>query len=154
MKVVIQRVTTATVSQQGASSISTIGPGMLILLGIATGDTPEQALQLCRKIASLRIFEDSPGAGNMNRSLNDNQDLQIMVVSQFTLQASTKKGNRPSFLNAANAQIAQPLYNLFCSTLSQIANRPTAQGLFGANMAIELTNDGPVTIIMDTDEPI
>jgi D-tyrosyl-tRNA(Tyr) deacylase len=146
MRAIIQRVTTASItinSQPGA----TIARGFVILLGIEETDTTEDITWLTRKIANLRIFSDD--AGHMNHSLADiNGD--ILLVSQFTLYASTKKGNRPSFLRSAKPDIAIPLYEQFIQTLTTETNKPIATGEFGADMQITLTNDGPVTITIDT----
>lgn len=150
MRVVIQRVSRASVSEKSEGMVGSIGPGMVILLGVAVGDTQADAQKLCRKIAALRIFEDSAGLGNMNLSLEAKSELQIMVISQFTLYADTRKGNRPSYLRSAKGDVAEPLYSYFCDHLSQITGRDVARGVFGGDMAIELVNDGPVTIIIDS----
>lgn len=150
MRVVIQRVLRASVSEKSEGMVGSIGPGMVILLGVAVGDTQADAQKLCRKIAALRIFEDSAGLGNMNLSLEAKSELQIMVISQFTLYADTRKGNRPSYLRSAKGDVAEPLYSYFCDHLSQITGRGVARGVFGGDMAIELVNDGPVTIIIDS----
>lgn len=152
MRVVIQRVRCAKVSEKSHGMVGEIGPGMVVLLGVAVGDTAAQAERMARKIATLRIFEDAPGVGNMNLSLEARGELEIMVVSQFTLYADTHKGNRPSYLRSAKGDVAEPLYNYFCDYLSQVAGRAVARGVFGGDMAIELTNDGPVTIIIDSDQ--
>lgn len=146
MRAVIQRVTRASVTINGQVK-SAIGPGLLILLGIEEADTTEDADWLCRKIAALRIFNDECGV--MNRSLTDTGG-QTLVVSQFTLMASYKKGNRPSYIRAAGHATAIPLYEHFCRTLSTATGRTTGTGEFGADMQVELLNDGPVTICMDT----
>ena len=146
MRAVIQRVTRASVTINGQVK-SVIGPGLLILLGIEEADTTEDADWLCRKIAALRIFDDECGV--MNRSLMDTGG-QTLVVSQFTLMASYKKGNRPSYIRAAGHATAIPLYEHFCRTLSAVTGRTTGTGEFGADMQVELLNDGPVTICMDT----
>lgn len=146
MRAVIQRVTRASVTINGQVK-SAIGPGLLILLGIEEADTTEDADWLCRKIAALRIFDDECGV--MNRSLTDTGG-QTLVVSQFTLMASYKKGNRPSYIRAAGHATAIPLYEHFCRTLSAATGRTTGTGEFGADMQVELLNDGPVTICMDT----
>lgn len=150
MRVVIQRVLRASVSEKSEGMVGSIGPGMVILLGVAVGDTQADTQKLCRKIAALRIFEDSAGLGNMNLSLEAKSELQIMVISQFTLYADTRKGNRPSYLRSAKGDVAEPLYSYFCDHLSQITGRDVARGVFGGDMAIELVNDGPVTIIIDS----
>ena len=146
MRAVIQRVRHASVSIGGQVK-SAIGPGFLILLGIEAADTREDADWLCRKIAALRVFDDADGV--MNRSLTDVGG-EALVVSQFTLMASYKKGNRPSYIRAAGHDIAIPLYDYFTQTLSSLLLQPVGTGEFGADMQVELLNDGPVTICMDT----
>lgn len=126
---------------------SAIGPGLLILVGIESADTTEDVDWLVRKVAALRIFDDEQGV--MNRSVQDING-EALVVSQFTLFASTKKGNRPSWLKAAPHNISVPLYEAFCQRLSQAMGKPVGTGEFGADMKVELLNDGPVTILMDT----
>ena len=146
MRLVIQRVTHASVTIEGKVK-SAIGPGLLILVGVESADTTEDVDWLVRKVAALRIFDDEQGV--MNRSVQDiNGD--ALVVSQFTLFASTKKGNRPSWLKAAPHNISVPLYEAFCQRLSQAMGKPVGTGEFGAEMKVELLNDGPVTILMDT----
>jgi len=146
MKAVIQRVSTASVSINGHLH-AVIGKGYLVLLGIATADTTEDALWLCKKIAALRVFADE--AGLMNKDLKE-ADGAVLVVSQFTLQASYKKGNRPSFIQAARPEQAVPLYEYFLAQMALHCEREIASGVFGADMQVALVNDGPVTIIMDT----
>lgn len=126
---------------------SAIGPGLLILVGVESADTTEDVDWLVRKVAALRIFDDEQGV--MNRSVQDTNG-EALVVSQFTLFASTKKGNRPSWLKAAPHNISVPLYEAFCQRLSQAMGKPVGTGEFGADMKVELLNDGPVTILMDT----
>ena len=126
---------------------SAIGPGLLILVGVESADTTEDVDWLVRKVAALRIFDDEQGV--MNRSVQDING-EALVVSQFTLFASTKKGNRPSWLKAATHNISVPLYEAFCQRLSQAMGKPVGTGEFGADMKVELLNDGPVTILMDT----
>ena len=126
---------------------SAIGPGLLILVGVESADTTEDVDWLVRKVAALRIFDDEQGV--MNRSVQDING-EALVVSQFTLFASTKKGNRPSWLKAAPHNISVPLYEAFCQRLSQAMGKHVGTGEFGANMKVELLNDGPVTILMDT----
>lgn len=126
---------------------SAIGPGLLILVGVESADTTEDVDWLVRKVAALRIFDDEQGV--MNRSVQDING-EALVVSQFTLFASTKKGNRPSWLKAAPHNISVPLYEAFCQRLSQAMGKPVSTGEFGADMKVELLNDGPVTILMDT----
>ena len=146
MRVVIQRVSNATVTVAGETR-SKIGLGLLILLGIEAEDVKEDIDWLCKKIASLRIFSDDQGL--MNLSVQDVQG-KMIVVSQFTLFASTKKGNRPSFIRAAKPDFAVPMYELFVKTLQFESKRPVSTGVFGADMKVSLLNDGPVTIIIDS----
>ena len=146
MKIVIQRVNKASVTIEG-SKVASIGNGLLILLGIVSEDTQEDIVWLTNKVANLRIFEDEDGI--MNKSLL-NSNGEAIVVSQFTLQASTKKGNRPSYIKAARPEIAIPLYKAFNTTLETVLNKPIQTGEFGADMKVELLNDGPVTIIIDS----
>lgn len=146
MRIVIQRVKHASVTINGNKK-SEIGQGLLVLLGVCEEDTKEDAEWLARKVAALRVFDDSEGV--MNRSVLDISG-EIMVVSQFTLFASYKKGNRPSWLRAARHEISIPLYEYFCSLVSSLIGKPVATGEFGADMKVELLNDGPVTICMDS----
>lgn len=146
MRLVIQRVTHASVTIEGKVK-SAIGPGLLILVGVESADTTEDVDWLVRKVAALRIFDDEQGV--MNRSVQDING-EALVVSQFTLFASTKKGNRPSWLKAAPHNISVPLYEAFCQRLSEAMGKPVGTGEFGAEMKVELLNDGPVTILMDT----
>ncbi len=146
MRVVIQRVTHASVSIEGKVK-SKIGKGYMILVGICSEDTEEDIQWLVKKIIGLRIFEDEKGV--MNLSIQDVGG-DILVVSQFTLMASYKKGNRPSWLRAAPHSISIPLYNRFCESLSEALGKPVGTGEFGAMMQVELLNDGPTTICMDT----
>lgn len=146
MKAVIQRAKNATVSISGKIH-NQIQHGLVILLGIEATDSQEDIDWLCRKISNIRIFDDQKGV--MNHSLIDISG-EAMVISQFTLQASTKKGNRPSYMKAAHPQISEPLYENFILTLSELISKPCATGKFGADMQVTLTNDGPVTIIIDT----
>lgn len=146
MRVVIQRVTHASVSIEGKVK-SKIGKGYMILVGICSEDTDEDIQWLVKKIIGLRIFEDEKGV--MNLSIQDVGG-DILVVSQFTLMASYKKGNRPSWLRAAPHSISIPLYNRFCESLSEALGKPVGTGEFGAMMQVELLNDGPTTICMDT----
>lgn len=146
MRVVIQRVSYASVTI-GKELKSSIDNGLMILLGIEESDTQEDIDWLCRKITALRIFDDENGI--MNKSVVDiNGD--ILVVSQFTLMASTKKGNRPSYIRAAKPEISIPLYEKFCDDLSKLLGKPVGTGEFGAEMKVKLLNDGPVTICIDT----
>ena len=146
MRIVIQRVATASVTI-GDKLYSSIGKGLLILVGIEMEDTVEDATWLCDKIALLRIFPDA--AGLMNKDITEAGG-DILVVSQFTLHAAYKKGNRPSFIKAARPEQAIPLYEAFITLLSQKTGKPLATGVFGADMQVALVNDGPVTIIMDS----
>lgn len=146
MRIVIQRVTKASVSI-GGSMKSAIGAGFLLLLGVCEDDTLDDVEWLVKKLVGLRVFDDENGV--MNRSIMDVQG-ECLVVSQFTLYASYKKGNRPSWLRAARHEISVPLYEAFCSKLSEAMGKPVGTGEFGANMQVELLNDGPVTICMDT----
>lgn len=146
MRIVIQRVSHASVTINGITK-SKIDKGYLILLGIEETDTAEDIDWLCHKVVGLRVFEDENGV--MNRSIKD-VDGEIIVVSQFTLMASYKKGNRPSYIRAAGHATAIPLYETFCSTLSKELGKSVQTGEFGADMKVELLNDGPVTICMDT----
>lgn len=146
MRTVIQRVTQASVTIGGQVK-SSIGIGLLILLGIGKDDTEEDINWLVKKIIGLRIFDDEMGV--MNRSIMDVNG-EILVVSQFTLMASYKKGNRPSWIHAAPHELSIPLYNRFCDALSEAIGKSIATGEFGADMKVELLNDGPVTICMDT----
>jgi D-tyrosyl-tRNA(Tyr) deacylase len=146
MKVIIQRVSKASVTIDNKIK-SKIGAGLLILLGIEELDTKEDIYWLCGKITKLRIFGDENGA--MNLSIKD-IDGDIILVSQFTLHASTKKGNRPSFIKAAKPEIAIPLYKQFIIQIEKEIEKPIQTGVFGADMKVELVNDGPVTIQMDS----
>lgn len=146
MRIVIQRVKEGSVSVNGALSTK-IGRGMLILLGIEDADRADDIDWLTSKIAKLRIFDDEQGV--MNRSLVDT-GAEVLVVSQFTLYACTRKGNRPSYIRASKPDFAIPIYRSFCEELSQKTGKPVATGVFGADMQIALVNDGPVTIIMDS----
>jgi D-tyrosyl-tRNA(Tyr) deacylase len=126
---------------------SRIGPGLLILAGFEDADTHDDIQWMAQKIVSLRIFADSEGVMNLSvREVNGN----VMIVSQFTLHAATKKGNRPSYIRAAKPPVAVPLYEEFKTTLSGLLEKPVASGIFGADMKVELLNDGPVTILIDT----
>ncbi len=146
MRVLIQRTARASVTIDGQCK-SSIGRGLLVLVGIEAADGSEDIEWLCKKIVNLRIFDDENGV--MNRSVLDVEG-EILVVSQFTLHASTKKGNRPSYIRAAGHDISVPLYEQFCAALSAALGKPVGTGEFGADMKVELLNDGPVTIWMDT----
>lgn len=146
MRIVIQRVKHASVTIEGNVK-SSIKQGYLILLGVGENDTQEDAEWLVKKVIGLRVFDDE--AGVMNKSIMD-VDGEILVISQFTLFASYKKGNRPSWLRAARHEISVPLYEHFCKLLSESLGKRVGTGEFGADMKVELLNDGPVTICMDT----
>lgn len=146
MRTVIQRVSEASVAVEGAV-VAQIQTGLLILLGIEDNDTPDDADWLVKKIAQLRIFSDAQGL--MNLSVMDVQG-ELLVISQFTLHAGTKKGNRPSFIKAAKPDKAIPMYESFIQQLESTSLRPVKTGIFGADMKVSLLNDGPVTIIMDS----
>lgn len=147
MRIVIQRVTEASVAIAGEEARRSIGKGFLILLGVCEEDTRDDADWLVKKVAGLRVFDDDEGV--MNRSILD-EGGDCLVVSQFTLFASYKKGNRPSWFRAARHEISVPLYQYFCQKLSETIGKPVATGEFGAMMQVSLVNDGPVTICMDT----
>lgn len=146
MRVVLQRVTHASVEIDGALH-SQIETGLLVLLGIEPIDTQEDADWLVKKIAALRIFDDENGV--MNRNVVD-VDGQVLVVSQFTLMASYKKGNRPSYIRAARSEVAVPLYEYFVEQMAKTTGKSVKTGVFGADMQVSLLNNGPVTITMDT----
>ena len=146
MRVVLQRVTHASVEIDGALH-SQIATGLLVLLGIEPIDTQEDADWLVKKTAALRIFDDENGV--MNRNVVD-VDGQVLVVSQFTLMASYKKGNRPSYIRAARPEVAVPLYEYFVEQMAKTTGKPVETGVFGADMQVSLLNNGPVTITMDT----
>ena len=154
MRTVIQRAKGASVSIGGSANACFDGQGLVILLGIESSDTQEDVAWLVRKISNLRIFDDENGV--MNRSVLDidaqtnHTEGNIIVVSQFTLFASYKKGNRPSWLRAAGHEHAVPLYEAFLKQMEEAIDKPVGHGEFGADMQVQLTNDGPVTIIMDT----
>ncbi|HKH14636.1 MAG TPA: D-aminoacyl-tRNA deacylase [Solirubrobacterales bacterium] len=138
MRALVQRVSRASVATD-AGQLAAIGPGLLVLLGVAPDDTEPDADRLADKVRALRVFDDSDG--RMNEALGDRE---VLCISQFTLYADTKKGNRPSFGGAAPAEAAEPLYERFCERLG------ARRGRFGARMAVELVNDGPVTILIDS----
>lgn len=146
MRIVIQRVSRASVTIDNELK-SKIGRGFMILLGIEDADTREDADWLCRKVSKLRVFDDEDGV--MNKSIMDIGG-DVLVVSQFTLHASYKKGNRPSYIHAAGHEIAVPLYEYFCLRMREEIGKDIGTGEFGADMQVELINDGPVTICMDT----
>ena len=147
MRIVIQRVKSASVDIEGVRK-SEIGEGLLVLLGIEDRDSDEDIDFLCRKIVSMRIFNDAQGV--MNIPVTDLVEPAILVVSQFTLMASTRKGNRPSYIRASKPYFAVPMYEKFCQRLSSLLGKPVQTGVFGADMQVSLVNDGPVTIVMDS----
>ena len=146
MRTLIQRVQQASVTIDGQLK-SKIGKGLLVLVGIEDRDTQEDIEWLCKKIANLRIFDDENGV--MNRSVVETEG-EVMVVSQFTLHASTKKGNRPSYIHASKPDIAIPMYEAFCAEMGLQIGKEVQTGTFGADMKVELVNDGPVTIWIDS----
>ena len=148
MRVVLQRVKRGSVTVNN-QVVGIIHEGVLILLGIEAADTQEDIDWLCGKICRMRIFNDADGV--MNLSLEES-GAEALVVSQFTLHASTKKGNRPSYIKAARSEQAEPMYEQFKTKLSGMLNQPVASGIFGAMMDVELVNDGPVTILVDSKE--
>ena len=146
MRTLIQRVQHASVTIDGKLK-SQIGKGLLVLVGIEDRDTQEDIEWLCKKIANLRIFDDENGV--MNRSVTETEG-EVMVVSQFTLHASTKKGNRPSYIHASKPDVAIPMYEAFCAEMGLQIGKEVQTGTFGADMKVELVNDGPVTIWIDS----
>lgn len=146
MRVVIQRVQSASV-EIDQNQVSAIGPGLLVLAGIEDADTDEDIAWLSTKIVQLRIFNDAEGV--MNCSLKEVGG-ELLLVSQFTLHASTKKGNRPSYIRASKPPVAVPLYEKLIARLEAELGKPIGTGVFGADMKVSLVNDGPVTILMDT----
>lgn len=146
MRAILQRVSQASVRVDG-EIVGQIGPGLLILLGVEDGDTRADGEWLAGKIGRMRIFEDDER--KMNRSLEETGG-SALVVSQFTLHASTRKGNRPSFIRAARPEVSEPLYLEFCAEMEKLLGHPPARGRFGAMMEVALVNDGPVTIVIDS----
>lgn len=146
MRILLQRVSHAQVAIAGAVH-SEIGQGFLLLLGIEEADGQDDIDFLCKKVAQIRLFNDAEGV--MNLSLQEVEG-SLMVVSQFTLYASTKKGNRPSYIRAARSEKAIPLYEAFVQRLQELTQKPVATGVFGADMQVSLCNDGPVTILIDS----
>ena len=146
MRILIQRVTRASVTIEEKLK-SMINNGLLILIGIEESDNDEDIEWLVKKCVNLRIFDDEQGI--MNKSILDSGG-DVLAVSQFTLMASTKKGNRPSYIKAAKPEISVPLYEAFCRKMEQALNKPIMTGVFGADMQVELVNDGPVTILIDS----
>ncbi|MBP5302392.1 MAG: D-tyrosyl-tRNA(Tyr) deacylase [Bacteroidales bacterium] len=149
MRALIQRVSHAGVKVDG-KSVSEIGQGLLVLVGVCAEDGDSDIDWLVRKIVNLRIFDDDEGV--MNRSVLDVGG-DILSVSQFTLMASCKKGNRPSYIHAAPGEISEPMYGRFCDALSAALGKPVGRGIFGADMKVSLLNDGPVTIWLDSKNP-
>ncbi len=145
MKALVQRVRAASVTV-GGETIAAVGPGLCVLLGVARSDTPTDATRLAGRVAALRVFENDDG--RFDRSVRDVGG-EVLVVSQFTLVADTRKGNRPSFTEAARPEEAGPLYERFCTALAA-AGAAVATGRFGARMVVEIQNDGPVTVIVET----
>ena len=146
MRLVIQRVSQASVTVDGEVK-SAIQQGLMVLVGVEHGDTLDDVKWLVGKTVALRIFDDENGV--MNRSIIDAGG-EVLAVSQFTLTASTRKGNRPSYIRAAGHDVAVPLYEAYCQQVSETLGKPTGRGVFGADMKVELINDGPVTIIIDS----
>lgn len=146
MRAVIQRVKHASVTVN-EEKVADIGQGMMILLGIEDNDNQVDIEWLCKKITSLRIFDDEDGVMNLPIGTIGGE---ILIISQFTLYASTRKGNRPSYIRAAKPEISKPLYEDFCKVIETMTGKKPATGIFGADMKCELLNDGPVTIIIDT----
>lgn len=149
MRALIQRVSEAEVRVDGAI-VSRIGPGMLVLAGFEEADTQGDLEWMARKLVQMRIFADEKGV--MNRSVGEAGG-EILAVSQFTLYASTRKGNRPSWSRAARGELSQPLFNQFLDVLAAVLERPVAAGVFGADMQVGLVNDGPVTLLIDSRNP-
>lgn len=146
MRLVIQRVSQASVTVDGEVK-SAIKQGLMVLVGVEHGDTLDDVKWLVGKTVALRIFDDENGV--MNRSVIDAGG-EVLAVSQFTLTASTRKGNRPSYIRAAGHDVAVPLYEAYCEQVGEALGKPTGRGVFGADMKVELINDGPVTIIIDS----
>ncbi len=147
MRLVIQRVTEASVSIADKMK-SAIGQGLMILVGICDEDNDEDIEYLCQKVVKMRIFDDAEGV--MNLPITEVENSSILVVSQFTLMASTKKGNRPSYIHASKPDFAVPMYEKFIARLQQLFGKEVQTGEFGADMQVALVNDGPVTIMMDS----
>lgn len=146
MRIVIQRVRESSVTIDGDVH-SAINNGYMVLVGVREGDTEDDAKWLAMKTVNLRVFDDENGV--MNRNILDAKG-EVLAVSQFTLNASTKKGNRPSYIHAAGHELAVPLYELYCKEVEQLMKKEVKRGVFGANMQVSLVNDGPVTIIIDS----
>lgn len=147
MRLVIQRVSETQVSVPAEGYVSAIGKGLLVLAAFIDEDTDEDLLWTARKLVAMRIFDDADGV--MNLSVQDVGG-EVMIVSQFTLYASTVKGNRPSYIKAAKPDVAIPLYEKFLNIVEQQLGKPVGKGIFGADMKVKLTNDGPVTIVVDS----
>lgn len=147
MKLVIQRVTEAEVTVDG-QSVGRIGRGLMVLVGIAVGDTADDVTKLAGRTVRLRVFEDAAGVMNLPIGKVDGD---ILAVSQFTLLADTRKGNRPSYIRAMRPPEAKELYEQYCSELERLTGRRVARGIFGADMKVSLVNDGPATLILDTE---
>ena len=147
MRIVIQRVLSASVDIAGVRK-GEIGQGLMILVGVCDADTDEDIDYLCRKVVQMRIFDDSEGV--MNLPITEVAGSGILVVSQFTLMASTKKGNRPSYIHASRPEFAVPMYEKFIAKFQSLFGKEIQTGTFGADMQVSLINDGPVTIIMDS----
>ena len=146
MRLVIQRTKNASVTIDG-TIVSAIEYGLMVLVGVAVGDTIDDARWLAAKTVAMRIFDDENGV--MNRSVVD-VDGEVLAVSQFTLNASTRKGNRPSYIHAAGHDVAVPLYDAYCDLVAEALSKSTKKGVFGADMKVALINDGPVTIVIDS----
>ncbi len=149
MRVVLQRVKMASVAVD-CQVVGEIGPGLLVLAGFEAGDEPADIEWMCGKLVRLRLFQDS--SGNMNCSIQEAGG-EILAVSQFTLYASVRKGNRPSWNRAARGDVSRPLFDLFVERLSAVLGKPVQTGVFGADMAVSLVNDGPVTLTIDSKNP-
>lgn len=147
MRLVVQRVRSASVDIEGVRRAE-IGQGLLILVGICDEDTDEDIEYLCQKVVKMRVFDDAEGV--MNLPVTEVPDSGLLVVSQFTLMASTRKGNRPSYIHASRPEVAVPLYERFVARMQELFGKEVQTGTFGADMQVALVNDGPVTIMMDS----
>ncbi len=148
MKALIQRVTEASVTIRETGDIRSIGKGMVVFLGVGYEDSDEDIEYLCKKISALRIFDDSEGI--MNLAIGDIEGGELLVVSQFTLMADTSRGNRPGYSKAARGEVSQPLYESFVKQIRHKSGRRVVTGVFGADMLVQIHNDGPVTILIDS----
>lgn len=148
MKALIQRVAEASVTIRETGDIRSIGKGMVVFLGVGYEDSDEDIEYLCKKISALRIFDDSEGV--MNLAVGDIEGGELLVVSQFTLMADTSRGNRPGYSKAARGEVSQPLYESFVKQIRQKSGCRVATGMFGADMLVQIHNDGPVTILIDS----